>query len=280
MLSAAADALRAATAQLAPTSPTPRLDAELLMAHALDMARPDLLLRLPDLAEPSEFAALLARRAAQEPIAYIVGHQDFWDMTLDVTPDVLIPRADSETLIEAAQDMLADRPPHRIADFGTGSGALLLAALRLFPAAHGVGVDASAAALGVARGNADRLGLARRARFCLADWREQGWADTLGGPLDLILCNPPYVESGATLAHSVRAFEPASALFAGAEGMDDYDRLLPQLCDLLAADGAAIFEIGVEQWPPVKALAERCALRADLRRDLAGKPRAVLLKRG
>ena len=115
MLSAAADALRAATAQLAPTSPTPRLDAELLMAHALDMARPDLLLRLPDLAEPTEFAALLARRAAQEPIAYIVGHQDFWDMTLDVTPDVLIPRADSETLIEAAQDMLgwnvADRAP-------------------------------------------------------------------------------------------------------------------------------------------------------------------------
>ena len=138
MLSAAADALRAATAQLAPTSPTPRLDAELLMAHALDMARTDLLLRLPDLAEPTEFAALLARRAAQEPIAYIVGHQDFWDMTLDVTPDVLIPRADSETLIEAAQDMLADRPPHRIADFGTGSGALLLAALRLPapPSAH------------------------------------------------------------------------------------------------------------------------------------------------
>ena len=211
-----APALREATARLSATSETARLDAELLMAHALGLSRADMLLRQRDLAAPATFAVLLDRRLNGEPIAYISGTRDFWTISLTVTPDVLIPRPDSETLIEAAQAMLAARPPRRIADFGTGSGALLLAALRLFPAARGVGVDASAAALGVARGNADRLGLPRRARFCLADWREQGWADPLGGPFDLILCNPPYVESGAALAQSVRAFEPAPAHRDGA----------------------------------------------------------------
>ena len=248
------------------------------MAHALDLSRPDLLLRLPDLAAPPEFDVLLARRLAEEPIAYITGSQDFWDLTLDVTRDVLIPRPDSETLIEAARDALADRPPHRIADLGTGSGALLLAALRVFPAALGIGIDASAAALGVARGNASRNGLASRAAFALADWHQPGWADALGGACDLILCNPPYVESGAALPGSVARYEPAAALFAGAEGMDDYAALLPQLSSLLAPGGIAILEIGAEQWGPVQALAARVGLDAALRRDLAGKPRAVTLK--
>lgn len=271
--------MRTATTQLAETSTTPRLDAELLMAHALDMSRPDLLLRMADLAVPDGFKTLLARRAAQEPIAYITGTQDFWDLTLDVTPDVLIPRPDSETLIEAARELFATNPPRRIADLGTGSGALLLAALRLFPLAQGIGIDASAAALAVARGNAERNGLGARAAFALADWHQAGWVKTLGGPVDLILCNPPYVETGAALPGSVTRYEPASALFAGPEGMDDYSVLLPQLDALLTRTGTAIFEIGSEQGDLLHALAGRCGLEAALRRDLAGKPRAVVLHR-
>ena len=273
----AAEALRDAAKQLTASSRTPRLDAELLMAHALERSREDMLLRLHDLSVPDGFAELLERRAAGEPIAYILGTQDFWDLTLDVTPDVLIPRPDSETLIEAARDVFADNPPRRIADLGTGSGALLLAALRVFPQAEGIGVDASAAALAVARGNAERHGLSPRAAFALADWRQPGWADALGGPLDLILCNPPYVESGAALPASVRGFEPHSALFAGPEGLDDYAVLIPQFASMLAPGGIAIVEIGHEQAEAVSALAATHRLGAALRRDLAGKPRALVL---
>ncbi len=271
--------LRAASAELSAASPTPRLDAELLMAHALGMSRPDMLLRIDDMTAPPGFADLVARRAAQEPIAYITGTQDFWDLTLDVTPDVLIPRPDSETLIEAAQALLSAVPPRRIADLGTGSGALLLAALRIFSQAQGVGIDASAAAIGVARGNADRHGLSRRARFALADWRVAGWAAALEGPCDLILCNPPYVESGAAMPQSVAAYEPATALFAGPDGLDDYACLLPQLTALLAQGGTALFEIGAEQWSPLRDLAEQNGFDAALRRDLADKPRAIVLRR-
>ena len=249
------------------------------MAHALDMSRQDMLLRMAEVSVPDEFAALLARRAAHEPIAHITGRQDFWDLELDVTPDVLIPRPDSETLIEAAQELLASQPLRRIADLGTGSGALLLAALRLFAGAEGIGIDASAAALGIARGNADRNALADRAVFALVDWHQPGWRDALGPPVDLILCNPPYVETGAALPDSVARYEPAPALFAGVGGMDDYAILLPQLGELLAPDGTAIFEIGAEQWQPVRGLAEACGFAAALRRDLAGKPRAVILRR-
>ena len=271
------ETLRAATMRLTASSPTARLDAELLMAHALERSREDMLLRLPDLAVPEEFAALLDRRAAGEPIAYILGQQDFWDLTLDVTPDVLIPRPDSETLIEAACDGFATKPPRRIADLGTGSGALLLAALRVFPQTSGIGVDASAAALAVARGNAERNGLADRASFALADWRQPGWAEALDGPMDLILCNPPYVESGAALPASVRGFEPHSALFAGPEGMDDYAVLIPQFPTLLAPGGIAVLEIGHEQADAVSTLAVAHGFKAELRRDLAGKPRALVL---
>ncbi len=272
-----AEALRAATVRLASASPTPRLDAELLMADALDRSREDMLLRLPDLNVPEEFAALLDRRANGEPIAYILGRQDFWDLTLDVTPDVLIPRPDSETLIEAARDRFAESPPRRIADLGTGSGALLLAALRVFPQAHGVGIDASASALAVARGNADKCDLAARATFAQADWHRAGWAGALAGPVDLILCNPPYVETGAALPQSVRSFEPHSALFAGAEGLDDYAVLIPAFPALLAPGGIAILEIGHEQADAVSALAAAHGFETDLRRDLAGKPRALVL---
>ncbi|MEQ1540129.1 MAG: peptide chain release factor N(5)-glutamine methyltransferase [Sphingorhabdus sp.] len=275
-MSEVATALMKAAQTLSATGETPRLDAELLMAHALQMERSDLLLRMRDLAVPPEFAALVQRRAAQEPVAYIRGYQDFWDLRIQVTPDTLIPRADSETLIEAAERHFKDAPPVRIADFGTGSGALLLAALSLFPDATGIGIDASEAALMVAQSNADTLGFGERSEFIHASWRDENWAGRLG-VCDLILCNPPYVESTLTLMPSVQNYEPHSALFAGPDGLDDYQILIPQIPALLFGAGLAIFEIGAEQADAVSEIAKSAGLTAATIADLAGKARAVVM---
>ncbi|MBW8754888.1 MAG: peptide chain release factor N(5)-glutamine methyltransferase [Sphingomonadales bacterium] len=274
-----AQALRDAAATLAETSDTPRLDAELLMAEALGVSRSDLLLRHMDGTVPQGFAALLARRLAHEPIAYILGHQEFFGLAFRVTPAVLIPRGDSEVVVEAAlAAVLAFGPDAaRVLDCGTGSGALLLAALSRLPGAHGIGIDRSAAALAVAQDNAARLGLADRARMVEADWDQPGWAEALGGPFDLILANPPYVESGVDLAPSVRAHEPHGALFAGAEGLDAYRVLIPQLPALLAPRGIGIVEIGAAQAEAVTAIAAKAGFSAKLHRDLGGRTRALEL---
>ena len=154
--------------------------------------------------------------------------------------------------------------------------ALLLAVLHERPMAQGVGIDCSAAALAVAQGNAQGLGLEARATMRLADWTQDGWAQDLGR-FDLILSNPPYVEQDADLAPSVRGYEPAGALFAGADGLDDYRRLIPQLPALLTPDGIAVLEIGHTQAEAVAALAAQAGFAARLHRDLAGRPRAVAL---
>lgn len=269
-------ALRQASARLESVSDTPRLDAELLMAHALGISRSDMLLRQADLAVPDGFAGLLERRMGHEPVAYITGRQAFWDLELAVTPDVLIPRGDSETLIEAAVERQA---AERVLDLGTGSGALLLAALSAFPQASGIGIDASSAALAVAKGNAERLGFSDRSEWRHASWHDAGWSDGLGR-FDLILCNPPYVEDEAVLAPMVKAHEPHSALFAGAEGLDDYRLLIPRIPALLAPDGVAIFEIGHTQTEAVSDLARLAGLSTEMRCDLAGKPRALRFSLG
>jgi release factor glutamine methyltransferase len=272
-----ATALAQATQSLSATSDTPRLDAELLMAHALHIDRSTLLLTMRDVSAPAEFAALIARRASHEPVAHIVGHQDFWDLTLQVTADTLIPRADSETLIEAAQRHFADgAPPRRILDLGTGSGALLLAALSLFPDANGIGIDASKAALGVAQSNADRLGFADHCQMRHASWSDENWADGME-PFDLILCNPPYIESDLALMPSVQDFEPHSALFSGADGLDDYRSIIPQIPALLSTAGIAIFEIGVGQADAVNQIAQASGLTTTAHKDLAAIPRALVM---
>lgn len=274
-----ADAIRAATRRLAP-SETARIDAELLMAHALGMARSDMLLRAMQDAAPADFTALIDRRAGHEPVAYITGHQEFYGLDLAVSPAVLIPRGDSETLIEAAKAAFADRnPPTRICDLGTGSGALLLAALSVWPEAEGIGIDASPGAVEVAAANADRLLPQARCRIGTGDWRADGWAQSLGR-FDLVLCNPPYVEVAAALDPDVRDFEPHSALFAGAEGLDDYQVLIPQLPGLLAPGGLAVLEIGHRQGESVTAIGRENGLAATLCHDLAGRPRALILSRG
>lgn len=270
-----AEAIRAATELLGPRTDTARLDAELLMAHVLGVSRSELFLyRMRDPA-PAEFAPLVARRAANEPVAYIVGHTEFWGLTFEVSGAVLVPRSDSETLIEAARTALESRPPLRILDLGTGSGCLLLAALSEWPGAEGIGIDRSADALAVATRNARRLGL--QAELLRADWSMPGWAAGLG-QFDLILANPPYVEDNAALDPDVRDHEPAGALFAGPDGLDDYRLLVPQLPGLLAPGGVAMVEIGYRQAEAVGAIAASAGLDWVLHKDLGERPRALELK--
>jgi release factor glutamine methyltransferase len=265
---AIADAAR----HFAEFSDTARLDAELLMAHAMGVSREALLLGRLDDRAPERFAGLVARRREHEPVAYIVGRRDFWTIDIDVGPGVLVPRADSETLIEAAVAHFAGRAPAAILDLGTGPGTLLFAALAEWPDARGLGVDASEAALGYARGNAERLGLAARAEL-----RRGDWAAGIAGRFDLILCNPPYIGTGEVLPREVAEHEPGEALFAGADGLDDYRRILPEIPELLAPGGTAILEIGAEQGGAVTALAEATGLSVTLHRDMGGRPRAVRL---
>ncbi len=264
-------ALASATAVLATFSHTPRLDAELLMAHALAIPRETLLLSRLDAVVPDTFAPLLARRLAQEPIAYITGTRAFWTIELAVGPGVLVPRADSETLLDAAVDHFAKRPPARILDLGTGPGTLLLAALAEWPAATGVGVDQSDVALGFARRNAATLGIADRASFVPGDW-----ADGIDETFDLILANPPYIGTIESLPREVAEHEPGVALFAGVDGLADYYRLVPQLRTVLAPGGAAILEIGATQADSVSALLRKQGFDVDLRHDLGGNPRALI----
>ncbi|BBD99435.1 peptide chain release factor N(5)-glutamine methyltransferase [Sphingobium amiense] len=268
-----ADAIRAATVHIAVASDTPRLDAELLMAHALGLSRTDMLLRQRDLDVPAAFTALVERRCAGEPVAHIVGTRDFWTITLAVTPDVLIPRPDSETLIEAAVAHFGGRGPATVLDLGTGSGALLLAALAEWPQATGIGVDASPAALAVAQENAARLGLASRAAFRLGDW-----AAGVEGPFDLILVNPPYIGTDEPLSGDVLR-DPPSALFAGRDGLDDYRRIVPDLQRLIAPGGFAAIEIGHRQTSDVSALLAGQGLKVAVRQDLGQRDRCLAVTR-
>lgn len=270
--------LRSAAAELADASTTARLDAELLMAAALGVSRNDLILRAMRDAAPPAFELLLARRMAHEPVAYIVGHTEFYGLELAVTPAVLIPRADSETLIEAAREACAAAAPASVLDLGTGSGALLLAALSAFPQARGIGIDRSDDALAVARANGERTGLSDRAKWRIDDWTRHGWADALG-TFDLVLANPPYVENDAPLDRMVADHEPHEALFAGPDGMDDYRLLVPAMPVLLAPGGIAIIEIGSTQGGAVSALAHAAGLTTRIHRDLGQRERAVEMRR-
>jgi release factor glutamine methyltransferase len=264
--------LRAAAATL--PGETPRLDAELLLAHVLGEDRLAMLVgRAPVPADAvARFEDLLARRRGHEPVAHIVGEREFWSLPLLVTRDVLVPRPDSETLIAEALRHFAGRPPGRVLDLGTGSGALLLAALSEWPGATGLGIDRSEAALAVAEANAARLGLAGRAAFRLGDW-----AEGVEEQFDLLLCNPPYIPDGTPLMPDVARHEPAGALFGGPDGLGPYRLLLPEVRRLVAPGGVALFEFGEGQADALVAMAAGLGLVARTVADLAGRPRALVI---
>ncbi|MDB5372498.1 MAG: protein-(glutamine-N5) methyltransferase, release factor-specific, partial [Belnapia sp.] len=257
----------------------PRHEARLLLAHALDCRQEDLLRdpRAPvPAAAAAQFADYLRRRLDHTPIAYLLGFAEFWSLRLGVSPATLIPRADSESLIEAALDAFPDRGRvRRILDLGTGTGCLLLAALGEFPEAIGIGLDRIPAAAALAQDNARALGLADRARFVVADW-----AAPIRGSFDLILANPPYIEAAAIpgLMPDVARHEPASALDGGPAGLDAYRAIVADLPALLAPAGRAILELGLGQRPAVEALARARGLTPlACRTDLGGVERALVI---
>jgi release factor glutamine methyltransferase len=262
------------TAEL-PDSPTPRLDAELLLANALGKSR-SYLHTWPErevaAAPAARFAADLARRRAGEPVAYILGQQGFWSLELEVAPHTLIPRPDTELLVETTLELLPATPA-TVLDLGTGSGAIALALAAERPAWRVTGVDRVAQAVALAERNRRRLTLDNVA-FC-----ESHWFDALAGQrYRLIVSNPPYIAAtDAHLAEGDLRFEPRSALVAGEDGLDDIRQIIEQAPVHLEAGGWLLLEHGFEQASAVRELFRARGFSAvESRRDLGGHERISL----
>jgi len=266
--------------------PSARLDAVLLMAHALRLTREQVLFsgekQLHD-NEIAYFSSLIARRGAYEPVAYITGKKEFWSLDFSVTRDTLIPRPDSETLVEAALKRMRSEntrtraKPITILDIGTGTGCLLIALLKEIEAAQGIGVDNSEDALQIAKENAKRHGVDIRAKFI-----QSHWCDSIDGTFDLILSNPPYIAEGdmAALMPDVLRFEPRSALVAGADGLDAYRALSTQVALRLNPGGYACFEVGRGQAGHVSDLLAAQGLQGEPpEKDLSGAARCVVARK-
>jgi len=260
---------------------SPDLDARLLVGHALGLDHAALAAQAARRLTAAEAAALdviVARRLAHEPVARILGTKEFWSLPLRITPDVLVPRPETETVVEAVLAVAERGRPLRIADLGVGSGAILLALLSELPAAFGVGTDRDARALGVARDNGHRLGLAARTGFVACDF-----GTALAGGCDVLVSNPPYVPTRdiATLAPDVRDHDPRAALDGGPDGLAAYRAVAADAARLLAPGGWLAVEIGIDQSEAVAALltAHGLALAGPPRRDLAGHPRVVMARK-
>lgn len=263
---------------------TTDLDARLLVGHGLGLDTTGLILHAERPISESDIARVLAlaeRRMAGEPVARIVGEKEFWSLTLRLSPETLVPRPDTETVVEAALAWVLrqgrERGPLTILDLGTGSGAILLALLSELPDASGVGVDIAEGAARTARANAHRLGLGRRARFVVADW-DAG----IGGRFDIVVSNPPYIEAGdiPELSLEVSRFDPQIALDGGADGLVAYRVILGRLDAILANGGAAFLEVGAGQAELVGKMGELLGFEAIVHKDLAGIDRVVNLTRG
>jgi release factor glutamine methyltransferase len=262
---------------------TPELDARILVGHALSLSHAALVeaeARPLAATEKDGIAALGRRRLAHEPVSRIVGIKEFWSLPLSVTDATLVPRPETETVAEAALDVISTGVPRaktlRIADLGTGTGALLLALLSELPNAFGIGTDTSEGALHVARANAQRLQLSR-AHFVACDI-----AAALGGSFDLIVSNPPYIASGdiATLVAEVRDYDPRAALDGGPDGLACYRAIAATIPSLLKPGGALVVELGAGQAPAVSALLTAAGLAPKpARNDLSGVPRALVAKK-
>lgn len=269
---------RAAEARLrAAGVDSPDLDARLLVERALGLSREALLVRGDAAVEgdgAARVAALVERRAAREPVSRILGSRGFWTLELGLNAATLDPRPDTETLVEAALAAVGDRAaPLRILDLGTGTGCILLALLAELPNACGLGVDLSPEAVAAARANAAANGLAPRATFAAGSW-----GDGLAGGFDLVVSNPPYIPTAdiAGLEPEVRVHDPWAALDGGADGLDAYRAIVPQLGGLLKATGAVAFEVGQGQSSAVARLLSAAGF-LDVRTfcDLGGVERVV-----
>jgi len=269
-LAAAVQALRAADV------PDPMPDARALLAHATGITPDRLTLHLSDLLcsdVAGHFAALIARRVLRAPVSHLVGYRLFWGRSFTVTPDVLDPRPETETLISAALDM----PFRTVLDLGTGTGAILLTLLSERPDATGLGTDFSMPALGVARGNAALHSLTTRARFVWG-W----WFGAVTGQYDLITSNPPYIADHemADLSPEVRLHEPRAALTPGGDGLDAYRAIAAGVGARLAPQGRLVLEIGPTQGQAVVALLTRHGLAAvRILPDLDGRDRVVVAQK-
>jgi release factor glutamine methyltransferase len=257
------------------------LDARLLVGAVLGLDLTGLITAAHRQLTPDEATRLeefARRRLKGEPVARIVGHKEFWGLPLTLSLATLVPRPDTETVVELALEMLraggALNHPLRIADLGTGSGAILLALLSELPNAQGFGTDISEAALQTAAANAAHAGLADRATFIACDY-----ATGLSGPFDLIVSNPPYIRSAdiADLAVEVRQYDPPAALDGGADGLSAYRALIPQAACLLAPGAALVVEAGEGQSGQIEGLMSAAGLTpaAAPKADLAGIQRAI-----
>ena len=254
----------------------PRLESRLLLAHALNRSTEDLIRNLNARAIESSFEDLIARRAAHEPLAFILGWREFWSLRFHVSPATLIPRPDTETVVETALALCPDRhAPIRMLDLGIGTGCLLLAVLHERPGAFGVGVDRSEAASHLARHNARDLGLAARSAFLCGDW-----AASINGRFDLVLSNPPYIATPdlAALMPEVAQHEPRTALDGGSCGLTAYRAIIAVLPRLLSPSGVAVLELGAGQSEAVAAIAGAAGLQVCTRQDLTGIARAMILR--
>ncbi|MEJ0025620.1 MAG: peptide chain release factor N(5)-glutamine methyltransferase [Rhizomicrobium sp.] len=277
------DPLAAAVARLREAGvDNPRLDARLLWEFARSLSSPAVAGEgdreaVEGAAAGRLFDTLSARRAAREPLAYITGTKEFWSVAFAVGPGVLIPRPDTETLIEELIRLYPDRSaPLSILDLGTGSGCLLVAALTEYPAAHGVGIDASPEALAWARRNVAAHGLEARASLI-----ETAWPEEASPGFDVLLSNPPYIPTAEidTLEPEVSRHEPRPALDGGPDGLDAYRALAPRIARLLKPSGSAILEFGAGQADAVTAIMASEGLRTmKIAPDLAGIPRCTVVK--
>jgi release factor glutamine methyltransferase len=258
---------------------SPDLDARLLVGHALGLDHAALVAQAARRLTAAETAALdglLARRLAHEPVARILGTKEFWSLPLRITSAVLVPRPETETVVEAVLAVAERGRPLRVADLGVGSGAILLALLAELPAAFGIGTDRDARALAVAHDNARRLELAARAGFVACDF-----GSALAGGFDVVVSNPPYIPTRdiATLAPEVRDHDPRAALDGGSDGLAAYRTIAADAARLLAAGGWLAVEIGVGQDEAVPALLAAHGFAGAPRRDLAGHPRVIVARK-
>ncbi len=260
---------------------TAALDARLLLLEALGISATDLITGpdIPLTREQAEtLAAFVQRRLNHEPVARIIGEREFWGLPFRLSPETLVPRPDTETLVETTLDLLPDRQaPLRMVDFGTGSGCILVALLHELPNANGLGVDLSFGALVTARANANGNRVGNRCHFVLSRW-----ADAVSGPFDLIVSNPPYIASGVipTLDEEVREHDPRLALDGGPDGLEPYRILLAEAERLLAPGGLLAVEIGYDQAEALSGLAKLRGLEIlRIAHDLSGNPRCIAMKR-